>query len=102
VHNAIISPLKHFTVRGVLWDHGLSNKLAIQPPESRFWFSGESVTELNSLNSSQFLCATSELVADWRSLFFESFVPADQGNVAFPVGIVQVLPGLYYIFQMIA
>lgn len=52
---------------------------------------GESVSELNIMTSTQFLCATSAMVADWRSFFYQAYVPADERNVSFPVGIVQVI-----------
>jgi hypothetical protein len=30
------------------------------------------------------------MVADWRSFFYQAYVPAEERNVSFPVGIVQV------------
>lgn len=128
LHNAIIYPLRHFTVRGALWDHGLLNEIffykntilnlklntnylrslkKLKKLVSQFFsvlnqlqfyyylviinfVSGESVSALNSLTSTQFMCATSAMVDDWRSIFYQAYVPADEHKVSFPVGIVQV------------
>ncbi|XP_059472514.1 sialate O-acetylesterase-like [Neocloeon triangulifer] len=66
IHNGVVHPLSKISAKGIIWDHG------------------ESVQ--NSLNKSEFLCATLGLFSHWRSTFAE----AAQNDLA--IGVVQLGP----------